>query len=417
MAGNREIFKEARDTRQEGAARALLPAVPFSHAEPDAQRGEGGRRPDEGAEDALLADRSPILSALTLPSPTAERNAGIKHMVEEGSRPSDWRRSLADAIRDPAELIDLLQLPSSLLPAARAAAKSFPLVAPRSYVRRMCIGDVNDPLLRQVLPLGDELVVDPELASDPVGDGDARIAPGLLQKYQGRALLIATGTCAVHCRYCFRRHYPYGEEPRRLDDWQPAVDALAADPTIHEAILSGGDPLVLSDARLAALIERLESVPHLTRLRIHTRLPIVLPDRVTPSLFDLLRGSRLQPVMVVHANHARELQDDCETALRQLVGSGIPTLNQAVLLRGVNDSVEALAELCESLGNLGVIPYYLHQFDRVAGAGHFEVSESQGLELIEQLAARLPGYLVPRYVREDAGAANKTPVVPRGGIR
>jgi EF-P beta-lysylation protein EpmB len=323
---------------------------------------------------------------------------------------SDWRRSLSDAVRDPGELLELLELPGSFLPAARAAAEQFPLVAPRSYVRRMRVGDVDDPLLKQVLPLAAELVDDAGLALDPVGDAEARIAPGLLQKYEGRALLITTGACAVHCRYCFRRHYPYGDEPRRLEDWQPAIDALAADESIHEAILSGGDPLVLSDARLAALVERLESISHLKRLRIHTRLPIVLPDRVTPSLIDLLRDSRLQPVMVVHANHAQEIQDDCVEALRALVRSGIPTLNQAVLLRGVNDSIEALSGLSESLGDLGVIPYYLHQLDRVAGAGHFEVSESRGLELIEELTAKLPGYLVPRYVREVARERSKTAV-------
>jgi EF-P beta-lysylation protein EpmB len=274
----------------------------------------------------------------------------------------------------------------------------------------MRVGDVDDPLLRQVLPLGAELVDEAGLVLDPVGDAEAKIAPGLLQKYEGRALLITTGACAVHCRYCFRRHYPYGDEPRRLEDWQPAVDALAADDSIHEAILSGGDPLVLSDARLAALVERLESIPHLKRLRIHTRLPIVLPDRVTSALIDLLCDSRLQPVLVVHANHAQEIQNDCALALRTLVRSGIPTLNQAVLLRGVNDSADALAALCESLGDLGVIPYYLHQLDRVAGAGHFEVVESRGRELLEELTARLPGYLVPKYVREVAGQRSKTAV-------
>jgi EF-P beta-lysylation protein EpmB len=323
---------------------------------------------------------------------------------------TDWRRSLSDAIRDPAELLDVVQLPVSLLPAARAAAELFPLVAPRSYVRRMRTGDVRDPLLMQVLPVGAEFVHEPGQALDAVGDTAARIAPGLLQKYEGRALLIAAGVCAVHCRYCFRRHYPYVDEPRRLEDWEPALEALAADDSIHEAILSGGDPLVLTDARLAALVERLESIPHLKRLRIHTRLPIVLPDRVTGGLIDLLLGSRLQPVMVVHANHGQELEDDCGEALRRLVRSGLPCLNQAVLLRGVNDSVAALGELCESLGNLGVIPYYLHQLDRVAGAGHFEVAEGRGLELIAALAAVLPGYLVPRYVREVAGQRSKTPV-------
>ena len=350
------------------------------------------------------------VTALTLPFPTATSDLSGQQMVEEGERSTDWRRSLSDAVRDPAELLEILKLPGELLPAAKAAAEAFPLVAPRSYVRRMRVGDPADPLLRQVLPLVDELGENNGLVLDPVGDAESRIAPGLLQKYEGRALLITTGVCAVHCRYCFRRHYPYGDEPRRLDDWRPAIEALCADNSIHEAILSGGDPLVLTDARLAALVERLESIPHLKRLRIHSRLPIVLPDRVTPGLIDLLRDSRLQPVMVVHANHAQELQDDCADALRLLVRSGIPTLNQAVLLAGVNDSVEALAELCESLGNLGVIPYYLHQLDRVAGGGHFEVPEGRGLELVAALRTRLSGYLIPRYVREIAGEVSKTPL-------
>jgi EF-P beta-lysylation protein EpmB len=272
-------------------------------------------------------------------------------------------------------------------------------------------GDPADPLLRQVLPIGEELHEAPEFLTDPVNDGAARIAPGLLHKYAGRALMIATGTCAVHCRYCFRRHYPYGEEPRRLDDWQAAFESLRADDSIHEVLLSGGDPLVLSDGRLAALFDELAAIPHLRRVRIHSRLPIVLPDRVTGSLLDVLRGTRLQPVMVVHANHPQEIQDDCAESLRRLVAGGVPTLNQAVLLRGVNDDVESLAGLCESLIDLGVIPYYLHQLDRVQGAAHFEVAEDRGRELIEALHARLPGYAVPRYVREEPGAVGKTPLL------
>ncbi|MEX0717681.1 MAG: EF-P beta-lysylation protein EpmB [Planctomycetaceae bacterium] len=326
------------------------------------------------------------------------------------STASDWRRSLAAAIRDPDVLIERLGLADSLRAAARRAAESFPLLVPGSYLARMTPGDPNDPLLRQVLPLGDELEPVPGFTVDAVGDGASRAAPGLLHKYTGRVLLVATGACAVHCRYCFRRHYPYGEEPRRLDDWAPALDAIAADPSIHEAILSGGDPLMLTDARLAALIARLEVIPHLRRLRIHTRLPIVLPDRVTADLIESLRSSRLQPIMVVHANHPREIAGDCAEALRMLVRSGIPTLNQAVLLRGVNDSVEAQAALCEALIDLGVLPYYLHQLDRVAGAAHFEVETEKGLSIIAALRERLPSYAVPQYVREVSGAASKLPV-------
>lgn len=324
---------------------------------------------------------------------------------------SDWRRSLADAIRDADELLTLLRLPDTLRGPARRASELFPLVVPRSYIRRMRHGDPDDPLLRQVLPLADEFAAAPGYHADPVDDAAARIAPGLLQKYAGRALMIAAGACAVHCRYCFRRHYPYGDEPRRLDDWQPAFDALRSDETIQEVLLSGGDPLVLSDGRLETLLGELEAIPHLRRVRIHSRLPIVLPDRVSNDLLRLLRTSRLQTIMVVHANHPREIHGDCAEALRELVSGGVPTLNQAVLLRGVNDSVEALAGLCESLINLGVMPYYLHQLDRVQGAAHFEVREDVGRELIEQLHARLPGYAVPRYVREVPGALGKTPLL------
>jgi EF-P beta-lysylation protein EpmB len=324
--------------------------------------------------------------------------------------PPDWRRSLADAIRDPDELIDLVGLPAEYREPARRAARLFPLLAPRGYVARIRPGDPHDPLLLQVLPLGLEEDDVPGFAADPVGDGAARRAPGLLQKYEGRALLIATGVCAVHCRYCFRRHYPYGDEPRRLDDWEPALSAIAADPTLHEVILSGGDPLTLADARLAALVGRVAAVSRVTRLRIHTRLPIVLPERVTPALIELLVHAGPAPIVVVHANHPQELTRDCPEALRQLVRSGVTVLNQAVLLRGVNDSIEALAGLSERLVDLGVMPYYLHQLDRVAGAAHFEVPEAIGLSLVEELRRRLPGYAVPRYVREVAGEASKRPV-------
>jgi EF-P beta-lysylation protein EpmB len=290
------------------------------------------------------------------------------------------------------------------------ATRSFPLLVPRSYLARMIPGDPHDPLLRQVLPVADEQTVVAGFVNDAVDDDAARKAPGLLQKYQGRVLLIAAGSCAINCRYCFRRHYPYGEEPKRLDDWAPALAAIEQDTSICEVILSGGDPLMLPDERLSQLVGRLDAIEHLTRLRIHSRLPIVLPDRVNPEMLDTLRSSRLQPVMVVHANHPNEIAGDCAEALRTLVRSGIPTLNQAVLLRGVNDSVDTLAALCERLVDLGVMPYYLHLLDRVAGTAHFEVSESAGRLLIEELRERLPGYAVPQLVREVAGEPSKTPI-------
>jgi len=271
--------------------------------------------------------------------------------------------------------------------------------------------NLSDPLLRQVLPLHDELLDAPGFQPDAVEDSRFRIAPGLLHKYHGRALLIATGSCAVHCRYCFRKHYPYGGEPRRLTDWQPALDALSADPTIREVLLSGGDPLMLTDCRLRDLIERLAAIPHIRRLRIHTRLPIVLPDRVTDELLELLTGTRLHCVVVVHANHAAELEHDCAESLRRLAQAGLMTLNQSVLLRGINDTVQSLGDLSERLIDLGVMPYYLHQLDRVTGTAHFEVSETEGRRLVAEMRRILPGYAVPRYVQEIPGEPHKTVIL------
>jgi EF-P beta-lysylation protein EpmB len=324
----------------------------------------------------------------------------------------DWHQSLASAIRDPDILIDLLGLPENLRAPARRAARLFDLMVPHSFLARMRSGDAADPLLRQVLPLEAEFRDVWGFSTDAVGDDAARRAPGLLHKYAGRALLIATGSCAVHCRYCFRRHYPYGQEPRRLADWEPALQAIAEDHSLQEIILSGGDPLMLTDRRLGELIGRLGQIPHLRRLRIHSRLPIVLPERVTDSLLGLLMSQRaLTPIMVVHANHPAEVAGECAEGLSHLVRSGVTTLNQAVLLRGVNDSVEALTELSQRLVNLGVMPYYLHQLDRVQGSAHFEVDDAVATELVRQLRTRLPGYAVPQLVREVRGELSKLPLV------
>lgn len=323
----------------------------------------------------------------------------------EGTR---WQQVFREAIRDPRELCQLLKLPPEFEAAAVRAAGAFPLFAPRGYVAQMRTGDPGDPLLLQILPAADELVERPGFAADPVGDAAAVLHAGLLQKYHARALMVTTGACAVHCRYCFRRHYPYGDGPHSLAAWAPALEQLAADPTIEEVLLSGGDPLSLVDAWLARLVELLAAIPHLRRLRVHTRLPIVIPERVCDELLGWLRGTRLTPVMVVHANHPAELWPDVGAALSRLVDAGIPVLNQAVLLKGVNDDADTLAELCRRLVDLRVMPYYLHQLDRVQGAGHFEVPEETGLRLIAELRRRLPGYAVPRYVREMEGGASKT---------
>ncbi len=318
-----------------------------------------------------------------------------------------WQKAQQQAVRDPAELLRLLALPETLLPAARAAAEHFPLRVPRGFVARMQRGNPDDPLLRQVLPLAAECGNPPGFGPDPVGDEAARRAPGLLHKYAGRALLVVTASCAAHCRYCFRRHFPYAEN-RQLD---AALDTIARDESLDEIILSGGDPLSLSDGRLSALLDSLEAIPHLRRLRIHTRHPILLPERVTDELCRRLAACRLPVVVVVHTNHAREIDDGVRAGFRRLRESGLTLLNQSVLLRGVNDDAAILAALSEALFEAGVLPYYLHQLDRVAGAAHFEVDDERALALHRGLRARLPGYLVPRLVREEPGAPAKTPLI------
>jgi EF-P beta-lysylation protein EpmB len=318
---------------------------------------------------------------------------------------------MKDAVRSKGELCRLLDLPAELGGDASDAMSDFPLFVPRGFVARMRPGDPDDPLLRQVLPVAAESKVATGFVVDPVRDAAAERQPGLLQKYAGRALLVMTGACAINCRYCFRRHYPYGEAPRALDEWQPAIDEIAADDSIEEVILSGGDPLTLVDGVLAEFVERLDAIPHLRRLRIHTRLPIVIPERVTDELTEILHATRLTPVVVLHANHARELDEHVAGAMAKLAASGALLFNQAVLLRGVNDSLESQFELCKRLVELRVIPYYLHQLDRVAGAAHFEVPIEKGRRIVAALRSLLPGYAVPRYVQEIAGAASKAEIV------
>ncbi len=333
----------------------------------------------------------------------------LPNPVRATERPpaGSWQAAMKTAVRDPAELCRLVGLPDRYQQAADAAARLFPVFAPRGYISRMRPGDPADPLLRQVLPLADELESPPDFTADPVGDGPATVAPGLLHKYAGRALLITTGACAVHCRYCFRRHFPYAYGPRSADPWQGAIARIAADPSIEEVLLSGGDPLTLVDELLAELAQRLAGISHVRRLRIHSRLPIMIPERVTGALLGWLRGTRLTPIMVVHANHPAEVDETVAAALARITDAGVPVLNQAVLLRGVNDHADTLVDLCRRLVDLRVMPYYLHQLDRVAGAAHFEVPIVRGIELIRQMRKRLPGYAVPRYVQEVAGEPGK----------
>lgn len=320
-----------------------------------------------------------------------------------------WQREWAQAAIDPRELFAQLQLDPALLPAAYAAARDFPLRVPASFIARMRPGDINDPLLRQVLPLDAETLAVPGFDVDPVGDHAARVAPGVLHKYAGRALLTVTGACAVHCRYCFRRHFPYADNNAAATQWAPALAHIAADTSITEVILSGGDPLSLADRRLSELVTAVAAIAHVRRLRIHTRVPIVLPSRVEPALIAALSGHRLPVAMVVHVNHAQEIDAAVIAALAQLADAGMVLLNQSVLLRGVNDNATALIDLSEALFAARVLPYYLHILDKVAGAAHFDIPLAGAQALHHELQMRLPGYLVPRLVQEIAGAGAKVP--------
>ena len=330
-------------------------------------------------------------------------------------QPARWQQAWRDAVRDPRELLALLGLgaladaiPDG--PAMAGAAPVFPLRVPRGFVARMRHGDPTDPLLRQVLPLDEEMRPVPGFSLDAVGDGAAKAADGVIRKYNGRALLVSTGSCAIHCRYCFRRHFPYAEETAAAAGWRGAVDVIRTDAGIDEFILSGGDPWSLSTAKLAELTDALATVPHLRRLRVHTRLPVVLPERVDDDLIAWLAALPWPVTVVLHANHANEFDAGVDVALAKLRAAGATLLNQAVLLRGVNDDVDALADLSERGHAAGVLPYYLHQLDRVQGAAHFEVDDARARRLHAALAARLSGYLVPRLVREVAGDPGKRPL-------
>jgi EF-P beta-lysylation protein EpmB len=323
------------------------------------------------------------------------------------AEPEAWVTALRESYTCPEHLLADLGLTPAALGLSEEAGRRFAFRVPRPFVARMIPGDPRDPLLRQVLPDRDELLEIPDFVADPVGDRLAQRSPALLHKYHGRGLLMLTGGCAINCRYCFRREYPYGEAvgTTRLD---AALALVQEDRSLSEIILSGGDPLLWDDARLDRLMLRLETIPHLSRLRIHTRLPVVLPQRVTGALCARLARSRLSCVLVLHANHPQELDDEVAEACTVLRNHGVTLLNQAVFLRGVNDDCEVLANLSERLFSMGVLPYYLHLLDRVRGASHFEVPEARALEIYRQLHARLPGYLLPRLAREEAGAPGKT---------
>ena len=295
-------------------------------------------------------------------------------------------------------------------------SNGYPLRVPSAIAKRINWADPQDPLRRQILPSIEELHLVDGFVTDPLAEEQVRYAsrtyiPGLLQKYHGRVLLQVSGHCAIHCRFCFRRHETYRDIPKNLQEWSPALAFIANAPSIHEVLLSGGDPLMVADWRLAELVQQLANIPHLARLRIHSRMPVVTPKRIGNKLINWLTATRLTPIMVIHCNHPAELGASAKTALARLVNAGISVFNQSVLLKGVNDDVDTLATLCETLIDLRVIPYYLHLLDPVAGAAHFHVTEGHACALITELQRCLPGYAIPRLVREQPGEPSKTLVM------
>lgn len=322
---------------------------------------------------------------------------------------ADWQQELATGIKSSRELLRRLELPETL--AGVDPQPDFPIRVPLSYLRRIEKGNPADPLLRQVLAREEEnLPPPPGYGPDPLDELRQMPTPGLLHKYPGRVLFTLTGACAIHCRYCFRRHFPYADANPARDHWQASLDYIRADPGIREVILSGGDPLSLSDGRLNDLLDDLESITHIRRLRFHSRLPVVIPSRVTSQLCARLEQPGSQRVLVLHINHAREIDQAVAAAMAELRATGVTLLNQAVLLQGVNDSPEAQIALGEALFSCGILPYYLHQLDTVQGAAHYAVPEARARSIIQQVREQLPGYLVPTLVEEQPGRRSKTPL-------
>ncbi len=323
---------------------------------------------------------------------------------------SSWKKQLSQATTSAEALLTRLQLGQHLKHIDLAA--EFKCMATDAYISKIEPGNINDPLLLQVLPLALEkqpTIQQPGLL-DPVGDINAQAGQGLLHKYHGRALLITTAACAIHCRYCFRRHYPYQQSSYSQKALQGVLDYLSSHTEIDEIILSGGDPLVLDNSKLGALIARLEDIEHIKTLRIHTRLPVVLPDRINHGLLELLRTTRFQVVMVIHSNHANELKNAEYDKLQLLHKAGICLLNQSVLLKGINDNAESLVALSRRLFECNTLPYYLHLLDPVAGAMHFKTGREQALTIKKEMEQKLPGYLVPRLVQEIEGKQSKTAI-------
>ena len=327
------------------------------------------------------------------------------HLCDEKS----WQKSLRDVITDPEQLLKLLDIAPDEYLQHFKARKLFPVRVPLSFINRMKKGDFEDPLLKQVMPLSKEFLVTDGYSDDPLNEHDT-VAEGLLHKYKNRVLMIVKSACAINCRYCFRRHFPYQDNSPNKQRWQSALDYISAHDEISEVIFSGGDPLMANDDHLAWLIDKVEQIPHISRLRIHSRLPVVMPNRITSKLVTLLKNSRLKATMVLHINHPNEINNELIKALEPLREARIPLFNQSVLLRGVNDDADVLIKLSEYLFDAGIQPYYLHLFDAVQGAAHFDVTEVDAVAIVKNMLANLPGFLMPKLVREIAGQTNKTPI-------
>ncbi|TYK65846.1 EF-P beta-lysylation protein EpmB [Colwellia echini] len=320
-----------------------------------------------------------------------------------------WQKSLREVVTDPEQLLKLVNISPHEYLTHFKARKLFPVRVPISFINRMKKGDFDDPLLKQVMPLSDEFLISDGYFTDPLDEHDT-VAEGLLHKYKNRVLMIVKAGCAINCRYCFRRHFPYQDNSPSKQRWQEALDYIAEHPEINEVIFSGGDPLMANDDHLAWLIVQVENIPHITRLRIHSRLPVVIPTRVTKKLVSLLKNTRLKAVVVLHINHPNEINDELVQALEPLRSARIPLFNQSVLLRGINDNANVLTQLSEALFDAGIQPYYLHLFDAVQGAAHFDVTEANAITIVKEMMASLPGFLMPKLVREISGQANKTPI-------
>ena len=323
-----------------------------------------------------------------------------------------WQDELRESVTDPAQLLKRLELPESLLKGAIAGDALFDLRVPEPYLSRIEKGNPRDPLLLQVLPQQQETQQLPGYTTDPLEENASNPLPGLIHKYTHRVLLILSGACAINCRYCFRRHFAYQDNQLGREQWQAILKYLQEHTEVEEVIFSGGDPLATPDSRLQRMISDLEKIPHLERLRIHTRLPVVIPSRVTPGLISMLASTRLSSVIVLHINHPNEIDEEVNHAANQLRQQNITLLNQSVLLRGINDNATVQKTLSKTLFAAGILPYYLFLFDPVAGAGHFDIPEIEARRLAADMQVSLPGYLMPRLAVEIPGKASKTLLTP-----